>query len=461
MKLVAVTACPTGIAHTYMAAEALQMAAKSMGIDIKVETQGSVGIENQITAQELKEAHAVIIAADTKVDKSRFQGKPIVEVSVKEAISDAKGLIERAAKMEKRDFVDQIVAAKQEQSSHRNGVYKHLMTGVSHMIPFIVAGGLLIAISFVFGIDAFKEKGTLAATLMDIGGGSAFALMVPILAGYISYSISDRPGLAPGMIGGMVASKIGAGFLGGMVAGFLAGYVTLWLKENIKLPKVMEGLKPVLILPFISTFIVGMLMVYVIGTPIKGIMDVTTTALKAMSSANAGILGLILGAMMALDMGGPINKVAYTFGLGLLGNDIFEPMAATMAGGMVPPLGLALATYLSKDKFTVEERKSAPATALLGLSFITEGAIPFAAADPFKVIPSIIAGSSVAGALSMMFGCTLRAPCGGIFVVPIPNAVGNLGMYAVSILVGTVVTAVLVILLKSKITTDAERSVQS
>lgn len=451
MKLVAVTACPTGIAHTYMAAEALQMAAKSMGIDIKVETQGSVGAENEITTDDVKEAHAVIIAADTNVDKTKFQGLPILEVPVKDAIRDAKGLIERASKLEKKEFVDTVFAAKQEAGAKRTGIYKHLMTGVSFMIPLVVAGGLLIAISFVFGIEAFKEQGTLAAFLMDIGGGAAFALMVPVLAGYIAFSIADRPGLTPGLIGGMLAAKIGAGFLGGIVAGFLAGYVALWLKENIKLPKTLEGLKPVLILPFLSTLIVGLLMVYVIGTPVKVIMDAMTATLKGMTSANAGFLGLILGVMMAFDMGGPINKASYTFGVGLLGSNIFEPMAAIMAAGMVPPLGLALAAYLGKDKFTREERESAPATAVLGLSFITEGAIPFAAADPFRVIPSIVVGSGVTGALSMIFSCTLRAPHGGIFVLPIPNAVGNLGMYIVAILAGTVVTAVLVNILKPKI----------
>lgn len=451
-KILAVTACPTGIAHTYMAAESLQKAAKEKEVDMKVETRGSVGVENQLTEQEIAEAHAIIIAADTDADEGRFAGKPVVRASVGEAIKNPGRLLDEAlAKTPSAgDFVAQVEKTKQEKSAQRTGPYKHLMNGVSYMLPLVVAGGLLIAISFIFGIEAFKVKGTLAAALMDIGGGAAFALMVPILAGFIAYSIADRPGLTPGLVGGMLATKIGAGFLGGIIAGFLAGYIAKWLRDVIKLPKNFEGLKPVLILPLLSTAVVGLLMIYVIGTPVKSIMDALTAWLTGLSSTNAVFLGLLLGAMMAFDMGGPVNKAAYTFAVGLLGSNVYEPMAAVMAAGMTPPLGLWLATLIGKNKFTAEEREAGKAAGVLGISFITEGAIPFAAADPFRVIPSIVVGSAVTGALSMLFGATLRAPHGGIFVLPIPNAVGNVAMYTLAIAIGTVVTALMVNVLKKR-----------
>ncbi len=452
MKLLGITSCPNGIAHTYMAAESLQMAAKAAGCEMKVETRGSVGVENEITNEDIKDAHAIIIAADTTVDRERFQGLTIIDATVQEAIKNPKGLIEKAMNSQKSRVSASTAPAPQTTSSARTGVYKHLMNGVSHMIPLVAAGGLIIALSFVFGIEAFKEKGTLAAALMDIGGGAAFAMLVPILSGFIAYSIADRPGLVPGLVGGMLASKIGAGFLGGIIAGFCAGYIALWIKNAVKLPKSLEGLKPMLIIPLFSTLAIGLLMIYVIGTPVKAIMDVMTETLKGMSSANAGLLGLLLGAMMAFDMGGPVNKVAYTFGVGLLGSNVFEPMAAIMAAGMTPPLGLALATYIAKKKFTPEEQEAGKAASVMGISFITEGAIPFAAADPVRVIPSIVIGSAVTGALSMIFNCTLRAPHGGIFVLLIPNAVGNLGMYIAAILAGTLVTAILLTLLKKNIT---------
>ncbi|NYE56408.1 PTS fructose transporter subunit IIC [Carboxydothermus ferrireducens] len=449
-KILAVTACPTGIAHTYLAAEALKKAAQEKGIELKVETRGAVGVENELTAKEIAEAQAIIIAADTEVNESRFAGKPVIKVSVGEAIKNPGALLDEALnkKATASDFINQVQQVKEEKSNQRTGVYKHLMTGVSYMIPLVVAGGLTIALSFVFGIKAFEQKGTLAAALMDIGGGAAFALMVPILAGFIAYSIAEKPGLAPGLIGGMLASKIGAGFLGGIVAGFLAGYIAKGLKDYVKLPKNLEGLKPVLIIPLFSSLAVGLLLIYVIGTPVKGIMDALTTWLKGLSSGNAILLGLILGAMMAFDMGGPVNKAAYTFAVGLLGSNIYEPMAAVMAAGMTPPLGLWLATVLAPQKYTEEEREAGKAAAILGISFITEGAIPFAAADPLRIIPSIMTGSAIAAALSMAFHVTLRAPHGGIFVLPIPNAVGNLGMYVVAIAAGTIVTALMVNLLK-------------
>lgn len=451
MKLVAVTSCPTGIAHTYMAAEALQMAAKEMGHEIKVETQGSVGAENVITEKDLSEAGAVILAIDTNIDKSRFQGIPVVEASVKDAIKDAKGLIERA-------LLAKPVSAKVEKTAEGNGngakqktgVYKHLMTGVSFMIPFVVAGGLLIAFSFAFGIHAANEEGTLAAALMQIGG-SAFGLMVPILAGYIAYSIADRPGIVPGMVGGILANSLGTGFLGGLLAGFLAGYTILGIRKVIKLPRSFEGLMPVLILPVLSTLFVGLVLVFILGGPVKAINDAMLAWLDGISGTNAVLLGGILGVMMAADMGGPINKAAYTFGAATIAQG--QPsgvMAAVMAAGMVPPLAIALSTVLAKNKYTLEEREAGKANWALGASFITEGAIPFAAADPLRVIPSMMVGSAVAGALSMLFGATLAVPHGGIFVLPIPNAVGNLPMYILAIVAGSVVGGLMLTALKKR-----------
>ncbi|TDO86496.1 PTS system D-fructose-specific IIB component (F1P-forming) (Frc family) /PTS system D-fructose-specific IIC component (F1P-forming) (Frc family) [Halanaerobium saccharolyticum] len=458
-KIVAVTSCPTGIAHTYMASESLEEAAKKMDVQMKVETQGSVGVENELSEQDIKEADAVIIAADTNVSHERFGGKSIVEVAVADAIDDAESLInqalEKAEKGEKTEvnanLNSQVSDEKSKRKAKRSGPYKHLMTGVSFMLPFVVAGGLSIALSFVFGINAAEQEGSLAAALMQIGGDSAFALMVPILAGYIAFSIADRPGIAPGMIGGMLASSIGAGFLGGIIAGFLAGYVTQWLKENIKLPENLQGLMPVLVLPFLSSLIIGLLMIYLIGPPVEGIMNGLESWLQGMTDANAVLLGLILGAMMAFDMGGPVNKAAYTFSVGLLGSEIYGPMAAVMAAGMTPPLGLALATVLFKNRFTNQEIEAGKPAWFMGISFITEGAIPFAAADPIRVIPSIMTGSAITGALSMLFGVGLRAPHGGIFVLPIPNVVTNLGFYALAIIAGTIVTTFMLRILKPKL----------
>ncbi len=457
-KILAVTSCPTGVAHTYMAAESLLKAAKEKGIPIKVETRGAVGIENELSEQEIAEAHAIIVAADTDVSESRFAGKPVVKVPVAQAIKNPNGLLEEALNKEEAsptDYVERVEKTKAEHGAARKGAYKHLMTGVSHMLPLVVAGGLLIALSFVFGIEAFKEEGTLAAALMSIGGGAAFALMVPILSGFIAYSIAEKPGLAPGLIGGMLASQLGAGFIGGIVSGFLAGYVSKWLKDWIKLPRNLEGLKPILLIPLLASGITGLLMIYVIGQPIKGIMDGLTQWLTTLGTANAALLGLLLGAMMAFDMGGPLNKAAYTFAVGLVASEIYGPMAAVMAAGMTPPLGLWLATLFAPKKFTSEEKDAGKAASILGISFITEGAIPFAAADPFRVIPSIMAGSAVTGALSMMFGATLRAPHGGVFVLPIPNAVGHLGLYIVAILAGMLVTAVTLAVIKKPVQAKA------
>lgn len=459
-KLVAVTSCPTGIAHTYMAAEALQMAAEEMGIQIKVETQGSVGAENVITEKELKEADAVIIAADTNVDKSRFAGKPLVEVPVKDAIKDSKSLINRALSTKevfkgngKEEKVQK--ADKEEEKSIGKGIYKNLMTGVSFMIPFVVAGGILIALGFAIGgIYVFKTPGTIGEAIFSTGK-QAFALMLPVLAGYISYSIADRPGLVPGFVGGALASTIGAGFIGALLAGFIAGYTVVLIKKYIRLPKSLDGLMPVLIIPVLSTLIIALIMIFILGGPVKSINDGLAGFLKGLQGANAALLGIVLGAMMAFDMGGPFNKAAYVFATSTLTTAALSAggttiMAAVMAAGMVPPLGIALATVIAKNKFTEQEREAGKAAWALGVSFITEGAIPFAAGDPLRVIPSVMAGSAVTGALSMVFGSKLAVPHGGIWVLFIPHVVTNLMGYIIAIVAGTIVTALILSVIKKK-----------
>jgi fructose PTS system EIIBC or EIIC component len=462
-RLIGVTACPTGIAHTFMAAESLRKTAEAMGHQMRVETQGSVGAQDTLTDEEIAAADAVIIGADTHVDLSRFAGKTVIEASVTEALKQPSALIEKALSEQAQAptgkggeaYLQQVKQAKAERSAQRSGPYKHLLTGVSYMLPVVVAGGLLIALSFVFGIHAFETKGTLAAALMDIGGGTAFKLMVPVLSGFIAFSIADRPGLAPGLVGGMLATNLGAGFIGGIISGFLAGYIALWLRDNIRLPQNLEGLKPMLIIPLLSTLAVGLLMVYVIGGPVRAILDALTAFLNGMGTTNAILLGVLLGGMMAVDMGGPVNKAAYTFAVGLLGSQVYTPMAAVMAAGMTPPLGLALATLVARNRFTAAEHDAGKAAIVLGLSFITEGAIPFAAKDPLRVIPSCIVGSAFTGALSMLFHCQLRAPHGGVFVLAIPHAVSHLLLYGVAIVAGTIVTAAAVILVKKPIVETA------
>ena len=457
-KIVAITACPTGIAHTFMAAEALKKAAAQHGYEIKVETQGSVGAKNTLTAEEIAAADVVIIGADTHVDTSRFAGKAVYETAVGRALKETQKVMQEAFALPPPSGAAAVRAAAQAEARPAEkpaGAYKHLLTGVSYMLPIVVAGGLAIALSFIFGIEAFKEKGTLAASLMEIGGGAAFALMIPVLAGFIAFSIADRPGLAPGLVGGMLASQLQAGFLGGIVAGFLAGYVARYLRDHIKLPVHFEGLKPVLLIPLLATLVVGLLMIYVVGSPARAIMEGLTQFLQSLSGTNAVLLGLLLGGMMAVDMGGPINKAAYTFGVGLLASNTFMPMAAVMAAGMVPPLGIALATFVAKNRFSVDEQIAGKAAAVLGISFITEGAIPFAAKDPLRVIPACVAGAATTGALSMFFGCTLHAPHGGIFVLAIPNAVGQLLPYIGAIVAGTVVTTLALIVLKKPLAEDA------
>jgi PTS system fructose-specific IIC component len=451
MKIIAVTACPTGIAHTYMAAEAIEDAAKKKGYEVKVETRGSVGVENELTAADIKSADAIILACDTSVPMERFAGKRLVSVSVGEALKNTDELIEKALKADlysAGNLADDVDDLKSKRSAERKGAYKHLMNGVSFMIPFVVAGGILIALSFLFGYDAFQQEDTLAAYLMAIGGG-AFGLMVPILAGYIAYSIADRPGLAPGMIGGSVAIALNAGFLGGLVAGFLAGYTVLLIKKYVKLPRSLQGIMPVLVIPVIASLVVGLLLYYVLGGPVAAINTAMNNFLTNMSGTNAVLLGLIIGLMMAFDMGGPVNKAAYAFGTGtLVAGSGSAIMAAVMAAGMVPPLGLALATIVFKNKFSFAEREAGKAAFVLGASFITEGAIPFAAADPLRVIPSIMAGSALTGALSMAFKSTLSVPHGGMFVF---FAVENIVGYLIAILAGAVLTAALVGFIKKPV----------
>jgi len=456
-RLVGITSCPTGIAHTFMAAEALQKAAKALGHSIKVETQGSVGAKNQLTPEDIAAADAVIIAADTKVDVSRFAGKPLYMTSTKEAMNAGqeavkKALAQPAGGGPALSLAEAVEKAKAERSKSRTGPYKHLMTGVSYMLPVVIAGGLAIAVAFALGgIYAGDQKGTIAAALSQIGGGTAFHLFVAVLSAFIAYSIADRPGIAPGLVGGMLAQNMGAGFLGGILSGFLAGYFTKFLADKIKLPTTLQGLMPVLILPFISTITVGLLMIYVIAPPVGVLNHAMNDWLNGMRGANALVLGVILGAMMAFDMGGPVNKAAYTFAVGLLASKVYTPMAAVIAAGMTPPLGLALASFLFKNKFDREEREAGGAALVLGLSFITEGAIPFAAKDPLRVIPSIMLGSAVAGAISMVCGVQFLVPHGGIFAALIPGAVTNLLAYFVALIVGTLVTTGALFILKRPI----------
>ncbi|MCF4128996.1 PTS fructose transporter subunit IIC [Methylobacterium sp. SyP6R] len=448
-RIVAITSCPTGIAHTFMAAEGIQAAAQALGHAVRVETQGSVGARDALTPEEIAAADIVLIAADTGVDRSRFFGKRVYATTTKAAIRDGKGLIATALKDAELQgaAAAESDAARPAAAETKAGAYKHLMTGVSFMLPFVVAGGLLIALAFAFGgIDAMSaaNKGSLGYALGEIGAKAAFALIVPALAGYIAFSIADRPGIAPGMIGGMLAANLNAGFLGGIVAGFIAGYTVSFLSRSIRLPKNLEGLKPVLILPLIGTLVTGLLMVYVVGLPVAALLAALTGWLKGMQGASALLLGLILGGMMAVDMGGPINKAAYASSAALISSGIYTPMAAVMLAGMTPPLGIALATRLFPGRFSAQEREAGTAAAVLGAAFITEGAIPFAAADPLRVIPALVAGSAVAGAISMTLGVELRVPHGGLFVLPIPNAITPVLGAVAALAAGTAITAVLV-----------------
>jgi PTS system fructose-specific IIC component len=448
-KLVAVTACPTGVAHTFMAAEALQQAAIHKGYDLQVETRGSVGARNVLDAEAVAAADVVLLAADIEVDVARFAGKRVFRCGTGVALKQPEATLDRA--LEEGAVLSGSAAATSasgEQKGEKAGVYKHLLTGVSYMLPMVVAGGLLIALSFVFGIEAFKEEGTLAAALMKIGGETAFQLMVPLLAGYIAYSIADRPGLAPGMIGGLLAGTLGAGFIGGIIAGFVAGYAAKAVSRWIPLPASIESLKPILIIPLLASLVTGLVMIYVVGTPVAKMLAGLTEFLDTMGTSNAILLGLLLGTMMCVDLGGPVNKAAYAFSVGLLASQSYAPMAATMAAGMVPPIGMGIATLIARRKFAQTEREAGKAALVLGCCFISEGAIPFAAKDPLRVIPASIAGGALTGALSMAFGAKLLAPHGGLFVLLIPNAINHALLYLLAILAGSLVTGVIYAVIK-------------
>lgn len=463
-KILAVTGCPTGIAHTYMAAESLEKKAAELGCFIKVETRGSGGAKNVLTAKEIEEADCIIVAADTKVPMDRFAGKPVIICQVSDGISKADKLIQRAMAKDAPIYKGSGEASESESmggESFGHKVYKHLMNGVSHMLPFVVGGGILIAIAFLIdgllvdmnSLDAAARSnfGTItpAAAMFKQIGGVAFGFMLPVLAGYIAMAIGDRPALALGFVGGMMASSGTSGFLGALVAGFAAGYIILGLRKACeKLPEALEKIAPVLIYPVVGILAMGLLMLFIVE-PIMGTVNtVLNNGLASMGGSSKLILGMILGGMMAIDMGGPFNKAAYVFGTAAIAAGNYDIMASVVIGGMVPPCAIALATLLFKDKFTKEERESGPTNFIMGLAFITEGAIPFAAADPIHVLPACIIGSGLAGALSMAFGCTLMAPHGGIFVVPV---MGNALLYLVAVVIGTVVSAVLLGVLKKKV----------
>lgn len=464
--IVAVTACPTGIAHTYMAAEAIEKKAKELGYQVKVETRGSGGAKNVLTDDEIAKAAGVIVACDTNVPTDRFDGKKVIECQVSDGINKAEELIKRIAAGDAPVFK---ASGKKETSNSSVGgkesighqIYKHLMNGVSHMLPFVVGGGILIAIAFL--IDGFSVDlnslpadqranfGTItqAAALFKGIGGTAFGFMLPILAGFIAMSIADRPGLAVGFVGGSIAANGTSGFLGALVAGFVAGYIVLLLKKLFsKLPESLDGMKPVLLYPLLGIFLVGVIMQFVVEPPIGALNTAINNGLNGLNGASAVVLGVLLGGMMAVDMGGPVNKAAYVFGTASIAAGNYNIMAAVMIGGMVPPLAIALATIFFKNKFTAEERKAGPTNFIMGLSFITEGAIPFAASDPLHVLPACVVGSAVAGGLSMAFGCTLMAPHGGIFVVP---TIGNPLMYLVALVIGAFIACGLLGLLKKKV----------
>lgn len=464
--IVAVTACPTGIAHTYMAAEAIEKKAKELGYQVKVETRGSGGAKNVLTDDEIAKAAGVIVACDTNVPTDRFDGKKVIECQVSDGINKAEELIKRIASGDapvfkasgKKEASHSSVGGK-ESDGHQ--IYKHLMNGVSHMLPFVVGGGILIAIAFL--IDGFSVDlnslpadqranfGTItqAAAMFKGIGGTAFGFMLPILAGFIAMSIADRPGLAVGFVGGSIAANGTSGFLGALVAGFVAGYIVLLLKKIFsKLPESLDGMKPVLLYPLLGIFLVGVIMQFVVEPPIGALNTAINNGLNGLNGASAVVLGVLLGGMMSVDMGGPVNKAAYVFGTASIAAGNYNIMAAVMIGGMVPPIAIALATIFFKNKFTAEERKAGPTNFIMGLSFITEGAIPFAASDPLHVLPACVVGSAVAGGLSMAFGCTLMAPHGGIFVVP---TIGNPLMYLVALVIGSFIACGLLGLLKKKV----------
>ena len=466
VKILAVTSCPTGIAHTYMAAEGIEKAAKAKECAVKVETRGSGGAKNVLTAKEIEEADGIIVAADAQVPLDRFDGKKVIICQVSDGISKADELVDRVINGDVPVYHAANGAEVKESNSGKSSgighqIYTQLMNGVSHMLPFVVGGGILIAIAFL--IDGFSVDlnslpadqranfGTITqgAALFKGIGGTAFGFMLPILAGFIAMSIADRPGLAVGFVGGSIAANGTSGFLGALVAGFVAGYIVNLLKKIFsKLPESLDGVKPVLLYPLLGIFLVGIIMQFVVEPPIGALNIAINNGLNGLNGASAVVLGVLLGGMMAIDMGGPVNKAAYVFGTASIAAGNYNIMAAVMIGGMVPPIAIALATIFFKNKFTAEERKAGPTNFIMGLSFITEGAIPFAASDPLHVLPACAVGSAVAGGLSMAFGCTLMAPHGGIFVVP---TIGNPLMYLVALVIGSFIACGLLGLLKKKV----------
>ncbi len=448
--VLAVTACPTGIAHTYMAADSLKNKAKEMGVDIKVETNGATGVKNRLTDGEIERATGIIVAADKQVEMARFNGKKVVIVPVVQGIKRPEELINEALNGEAPVYSHD-GGSEKSTSKEKNGIYKHLMSGISNMLPFIVGGGILIALSFVFERSTNPNLLHLSKLLSVIGGDNAFALMVPVLAGFIGMSIADRPGFAPAMVGGFLAYQSKAGFLGGLIAGFLGGYVVLLLKKAFaKLPESLESIKPVLIYPLLGIFITGAIMYIAVDGPVIAINLFLQNWLGGMGTGNKVLLGIILGGMMAIDMGGPINKAAFAFGIAMIASKNYYPHAAVMAGGMSAPLGIALATTFFKNRFTKQERETGLSCYVMGACFITEGAIPFAAADPARVIPATAIGSAVAGGLALFFNIGMPVPHGGIFVIALVN--GNPFFYILSIMVGAMVTCVLLSILKRPIT---------
>ena len=459
-EVLAVTGCPTGIAHTYMAAESLERKAKEMGISLKVEKNGASGIKDALTVEEIEHAKCIIVASDRQVEMARFDGKPMIQTKVANGINKAEELLREAmsgtapvyhASQSDKDSAESAIDAK---DSFGRQIYKHLMNGVSHMLPFVIGGGILIALAFLFDtFDPANAKnfgsGTpLSAFLMKIGGAS-FGFMLPVLAGYIAMSIADRPGLVAGFVGGLLASQGGSGFLGALIAGFAAGYLVLLVKKLVSgLPQALEGTKPVLFYPVLGVLFIGIAITFIINPPVSALNEWLMNSLQTMGTTSRVLLGLVFGAMMSVDMGGPVNKAAYVIGTGALATGEYGIMAAVMAGGMVPPLAIALCTTFFPSRFTEAERKSGITNYIMGLSFITEGAIPFAAADPIRVLPSCIIGAGTAGALSMFFECTLRAPHGGIFVVP---TIGNPLLYLASIAIGSVVACIILAIVKPKL----------
>lgn len=443
-EVLGVTACPTGIAHTYMAQEALEEKAKEMGITIKVETNGSGGAKNVLTSKEISECKAIIVAADKNVEMARFNGKPVIQVRVADGINKAEELLKQAINNEAPIYQSQNAATTVNDSNDESmgrQIYKHLMNGVSHMLPFVIGGGILIALAFLFDdytIDPSNfGKNTPLAAFFKTTGDSAFGFMLPILSGYIAMSIADRPALAVGFVGGALASAGNSGFLGALVAGFIAGYLVLALKKVFdRLPDAFEGLKPVLLYPFFGLLLMALLMQFVINPPVSFINQALTDFLNSMGGTSKIVLGLLLGGMMAVDMGGPINKAAYVFGTASITSGNYDVMAAVMIGGMVPPLAIALATFFFKNRFTQKEQQTTLTNIIMGLSFITEGAIPFAASDPLHVLPACVLGSAVAGALSMAFGCTLMAPHGGIFVI---GVISQPFGYLIALVIGSII----------------------